>query len=70
MTEQPTRAKSALSGKWLPLGRYAWVHGEWTVCNFISGGKEVYMLYQGKDTIGRYDTRDEAMRAAREKEAA
>lgn len=70
MTEKITRAKSALAGKWVSFGKYAWVCGNWTVCAFVANGKEVFMLYNCDVTVGRYGTRKEAMLAAREKSAA
>lgn len=66
--EKVARARSALEKKWVRLGQYAWVCGEWTVCNFLVSGEEAYMLYRGKETIGRFDTDREAMEAAKEQE--
>lgn len=68
MNEQEARARSALEKKWTRLGQYAFVCGEWTVCNFLVSGEEAYMLYRGKETIGRFDTDREAMAAAKEQE--
>lgn len=68
MSEQVTRARSALERVWKPLGQYAKVCGEWTVCNFLVNSEEAYMLYRGKETIGRFDTDREAMAAAKEQE--
>lgn len=70
MSEQPTRAKSALAGKWVKLGKYAYVCGAWTVCNFVSSGKEVWMLYHDKETIGRFEDMESALQAARERKSA
>jgi len=38
------------------------------VCNFLVNSEEAYMLYRGKETIGRFDTDREAMAAAKEQE--
>lgn len=67
---QATRAKSALERKWKPLGQYAMVCGEWTICNFLVNSEQAFMLYRGNDTLGRFDTSQEAMNAAREKKTA
>lgn len=66
--EKVARASSALEKKWTRLGQYAWVCGEWTVCNFLVNSEEAYMLYRGNETIGRFDTDREAMEAAKEQE--
>lgn len=66
--EKVARARSALEKKWTHLGQYAWVCGEWTVCNFLVNSEEAYMLYRGNETIGRFDTDREAMEAAKEQE--
>ena len=44
--------------------------GFWTDghLNFLVSGEEAYMLYRGKETIGRFDTDREAMEAAKEQE--
>lgn len=68
MSEHPTRARSALERKWMRLGQYAWVCGEWTVCNFLVNSEEVFMLYRGKETMGLFDTDRAAMEAAKERE--
>lgn len=68
--ENAARARSALAGKWLPLGKYAYVCGEWTACNFVVSGEEKWMLYRGGETVGQFDDREAAMLAARERKAA
>lgn len=65
MSEQLTRARSALERVWKPLGKYAVVCGEWTVCNFRVNGAEKFLLSRGRELVGYFDTQNEAMNEAR-----
>ena len=66
MTERLARAKSALAGKWQRLGKYAYICGEWTIANFLIGGKEKYVLFLNDRRLGVFDDLESACKAARE----
>jgi hypothetical protein len=65
MTEQPTRAKSALAGKWEPLGKWAMVKGQLTVAKFVLNGENIYVLFDKGERVGQYASFEEAMKAER-----
>lgn len=64
------RAKSALSGKWQALGKWAMVRGQWTCAKFLVSGKEMYVLFDADKRIGEFATFDAARRAAAEERKA
>ena len=54
MNDKPTRAKSALTGKWEPVGSWAMVKGDLTIAKFVQGGENIYVLFDGATRKGQY----------------
>ena len=63
MSEKTTRAKTALTATWQPVGKWAMVKGEKTVAKCITNGRPVYVRYDGDKRIGQYGSFAEASKA-------
>jgi len=63
MNEKATRARSALTDKWQPLGKWAMVKGKKTVAKCITNCRPVYVRYDGDKRIGQYGSFAEASKA-------
>lgn len=63
MNERATRAKTALTDQWQPLGKWAMVKGEKTVAKYVTNGRPVYVRYDGDKRVGQYGSFAEASRA-------
>lgn len=59
-SEKSARAKSALTGKWAQVGRWAVVRGEMTCAKYIVSGVPVYVLFDGERRVGQYGSFKEA----------
>ena len=60
MSEKTTRARSALTATWQPLGKWAMVKGEKTVAKYITNGQAIYVRFDGEKRIGQFETFVEA----------
>ena len=63
MTEKATRARTALTDEWKPVGKWSMVKGEKTVAKCITNGRPVYVRYDGDKRIGQYGSFAEASKA-------
>jgi len=60
MSEKTTRAKTALTATWQPVGKWAMVKGEKTVAKYITNGQAIYVRFDGEKRIGQFETFVEA----------
>jgi len=60
MSEKTTRARSALTDKWQPLGKWAMVKGPLTIAKFVQNGQNVYVRFDGDQRVGQYASFAEA----------
>ena len=60
--ENATRAKSVLAGNWQPLGKWAMVKGSLTCAKYRVNGVDKYVLFDGYERIGMFDSFDDARR--------
>jgi len=60
MSEKTTRARSALTDKWQPLGKLAMVKGPLTIAKFVLNGQNVYVRFDGDQRLGQYGSFAEA----------
>ena len=58
--ENTLRAKTALSLSWQPLGKWAMVKGSLACAKFRVNGEDKYVLFDGSEKIGEFDSFDEA----------
>lgn len=63
MNEKATRARTALTDEWRPVGKWAMVKGEKTVAKYIINSRPAYVRYDGEKRIGQYGSFAEASRA-------
>lgn len=57
--ENTIRAKTALSGTWQPLGKWAMVKGHLTCAKYRINGVDKYVLFDGSEKIGEFESFDE-----------
>jgi len=60
MSEKTTRAKTALTATWQPLGKLAMVKGPLTIAKFVLNGQNVYVRFDGDQRLGQYGSFAEA----------
>ncbi len=60
MNEKAIRARSALTDKWQPLGKWAMVKGPLTIAKFVQNGQNVYVRFDGERRVGQYASFAEA----------
>lgn len=60
MNEKAIRARSALTDKWQPLGKWAMVKGPLTIAKFVQNGQNVYVRFDGERRVGQYGSFAEA----------
>jgi len=63
MNEKATRARSALTDKWQPLGKWVMVKGPLTIAKFVLNGQNVYVRFDGDQRVGQYASFAEASKA-------
>lgn len=60
MSEKTTRARSALTATWQPLGKWAMVKGPLTIAKFVLNGQNVYVRFDGDQRLGQFNSFAEA----------
>lgn len=60
MNEKATRAKTALTATWQPVGKWAMVKGPLTIAKFVQNGQNVYVRFDGERRVGQYASFAEA----------
>ncbi|OUL85039.1 hypothetical protein CA603_23975 [Paraburkholderia hospita] len=51
----------AVEKEWTPEGEYGWTHSSgWTIGRYIVSGSAVFLLWQGREIRGRFDSFESA----------